>query len=164
MNEPRAVEISTRGDRQIVIVREFEAEPSLVFEVMTRSDYLKRWLGGPPGWSMTECDNDPRPGGTFRHVWTGPNGEAMSMSGEYREVVAPERIVRTERFDFGCEAQAGEQIGVLELTESNGRTRMTLTVEYPSKEARDGALASGMEHGLAAGYAAVDSILAEHAG
>jgi hypothetical protein len=70
------------------------------------------------------------------------------------------RIVRTECFEFGCDAQAGEQVGTLVLTEHGGITTLTLTVLYPSKEARDATIASGMEHGVAAGYDRLDGVLA----
>jgi uncharacterized protein YndB with AHSA1/START domain len=81
------------------------------------------------------------------------------MRGVYREVVPPERIVRTESFEFGCAAQAGEQVGTLVLTEQGGKTTLTVSVLYPSKEARDATIASGMEHGVAAGYDRLDEIL-----
>jgi uncharacterized protein YndB with AHSA1/START domain len=122
---------------------------------------IKRWLVGPPGWEMVQCDDDARAGGTFRWAWRGPQGQQLAMHGVYREVVAPERIVRTERFDMGCPDQAGEQLGTLVLTEQAGKTTMTLTLVYPSKEARDGAVASGMEHGMAAGYDRLDEMLAK---
>src|SRR5262245_28529788 len=130
---------------------------------MSRPDFLKRWLFGPPGWAMVTCDEDLRTGGTFHWAWQGPDGAAMSMRGVYREVVAPERIVRTESFDFGCAPQMGEQLATLVLTEQGGKTMLTISVVYPSKEARDGAIASGMEHGMAAGYDRLDAILAEMA-
>ena len=74
------------------------------------------------------------------------------MSGVYLEVVPPERIVRTESFQFGCEGQAGEQLVTVVLTETGGKTTLTLTVLFPSKEARDTTIASGMERGVAASY------------
>jgi uncharacterized protein YndB with AHSA1/START domain len=120
---------------------------------------LLRWLSGPPGWSMVECESDLKVGGKYRHVWHGPDGMAMAMHGVYRELVPPERIVRTETFEFGCEAQAGEQLATLVLTEQGGTTFLTLTVLYPSKEARDGAKASGMERGIAASYDRLDEML-----
>lgn len=83
----------------------------------------------------------------------------MALRGVYREVVPPERMVRTEAFAMGCEAQAGEQVGTLVLTEWNGKTRLTLTVLYASKEARDATLASGMEKGVAAGYDRLELLL-----
>src|SRR5262249_11497617 len=100
-------------------------------------------------------------GGTFRHVWRGPEGQDMAMHGVYREVVRPARIVRTESFDFGCEAQGGEQIATLVFTEHGDKTTITIKVLFPSKEARDAAVASGMEQGVAAGYERLDEILQE---
>jgi uncharacterized protein YndB with AHSA1/START domain len=117
-------------------------------------------LFGPHGWSMVACEDDPRVGGVFRLVWRGPGGAEMTMRGVYREVVPPQRVVRTESFAFGCEAQAGEQLATLVLAEQGGRTTLTLTVLYPSREARDATIASGMEHGLAAGYDRLDELLA----
>jgi uncharacterized protein YndB with AHSA1/START domain len=84
----------------------------------------------------------------------------MSLRGVYREVVRPERLVRTESFEFGCDSQAGEQLATLVLTEEAAKTYLTLTVLYPSKEARDATLASGMEHGVGAGYDRLETILA----
>jgi uncharacterized protein YndB with AHSA1/START domain len=84
----------------------------------------------------------------------------MAMRGVYREVVPPERIVRTESFEFGCDHQAGEQVGTLVLAEQGGKTTLTLTVLYSSKEARDATIASGMEHGVAASYDRLAELLA----
>lgn len=154
------VQVTTPTDREIVITRVFDAPRTLVWEAMSRPELLKRWLLGPSGWSMVVCEDDPRVGGAFRMVWRGADGTEMAMRGVYREVVPPERIVRTESFVFGCEAQAGEQIATLVLAEQGGRTTLTLTVLYPSKEACDATIASGMEHGLAAGYDRLDELLA----
>jgi uncharacterized protein YndB with AHSA1/START domain len=152
--------VTTPTDREIVMTRIFDAPRRLVWDAMARPELIKRWLFGPPGWEMTVCEDDVRVGGTFRWAWRGPDGAEMAMHGVYHEVVPPERMVRTESFDFGCDAQAGEQVGTLVLTEQGGKTTLTLTVVYPSKEARDGAIASGMEHGVAAGYDRLDEILA----
>lgn len=152
--------VATRGDREIVLTRTFDAARPLVWEALSKPEFLKRWLFGPPGWSMTVCDNDQRVGGTFRLAWKNTDGTEMAMQGVYREVVAPERIVRTESFLFGCDAQSGEQLATLLLTEKGGQTLLTLTVLYPSKEARDAALASGMDRGVAAGYDRLDDIFA----
>jgi uncharacterized protein YndB with AHSA1/START domain len=108
---------------------------------------------------MPVCENDLRVGGSFRHVWRGPDGAEMAMRGVYREVVPPERIVRTECFEFGCDSQAAEQVGTLVLTEHGGQTTLTLTVLYPSKETRHATIASGMEHGVAAGYDRLEELL-----
>src|SRR5262249_32013139 len=119
---------------------------------MSRPEFLQRWLLGPPGWSMVVGENDVKVGGAFRHVWRGPDGKEMAMRGVYREVVPSKRVVSTESFDFGCDAQSGDQVGTLVLTEQGGKTMLTVTVLYPSKEARDATIASGMERGVAASY------------
>jgi uncharacterized protein YndB with AHSA1/START domain len=154
------LKVSTPTDREIVLTRAFDAPRQLVWNALTKPELLKRWLFGPEGWAMTVCDDDVRVGGAFHYAWSGPGGEAMSLRGVYREVVPRERLVRTESFEFGCDSQAGEQLATLVLTEEAAKTYLTLTVLYPSKEARDGTLASGMEHGVGAGYDRLDAILA----
>ena len=155
-----ALKVSTPTDREIVLTRVFDAPRPLVWSAMTKPELLKRWLFGPDGWTMTVCDDEVRVGGKFHYAWSGPGGEAMSLRGVYREVAPPERVVRTESFEFGCETQAGEQLARLVLTEEADKTYLTLTVLYPSREARDGTLASGMEHGVGAGYDRLETILA----
>lgn len=154
-----ALSVTTPTDREIVVTRVFNAPRALVWDAMSRPELLKRWLAGPPGWEMTACEDDPRVGGTFRWAWTGPEGALMSMSGVYREVAPPERCVRTERFDIGCVPGGGEQLATLVLTDKGDTTLLTITLLYESKEARDGAVASGMEQGMAAGYDRLDEIL-----
>jgi uncharacterized protein YndB with AHSA1/START domain len=160
MQNPGSLKVTTPGEREIVMTRVFDAPRGLVFDAMSKADLLKRWLWGPPGWTMVACESDLRVGGGFRHVWRRDDGTKMAMRGVYREIVPPERIVRTESFEFGCDAQACEQVGTLVLTEQGGKTTLTLTVLYPSKEARDATIASGMERGVAASYDRLAELLA----
>jgi uncharacterized protein YndB with AHSA1/START domain len=159
MNNAGTLKVSTPTDREIGMTRVFNAPRALVFEAMTQAELLQRWLWGPPGWTMVLCESDLRVGGGFRHVWRSDDGQEMAMHGVYREVVRPERISRTESFDFDCESQAGEQLGTLVLAEEGGKTRLTLTVLYPSKECRDATIASGMERGVAASYDRLEELL-----
>jgi uncharacterized protein YndB with AHSA1/START domain len=154
------LKLTLPSDREIVVTREFDAPRDLVWETMSKPELLKRWLFGPPGWEMTVCEEDQRVGGTFRWAWSGPGGAAMSMTGVYKEITPPERVVRTETFDTGCVPQGGTQLVTLTLTPKGKKTLLTMNILYPSKEARDGAAASGMEHGMAAGYDRLDEILA----
>ena len=156
---PNTLKVTTPTDLEIVLTRTFDAPRTLVWEAMSKPELLKQWLFGPPGWVMTTCEDDLRVGGTFRWAWSGPDGIAMAMHGVYREVTPPERVVRTEVFDFGCDAQGGEQLSTLLLQEADSKTNLTLTVLYDSKEARDGALASGMERGVSAGYDRLEEML-----
>ncbi len=160
------MQITTPGDREIVITRSFDAPLRLVWEAMTRPELIRKWLFLPPGWEMTVCEEDLRVGGRYRWAWKQGGQDAMAMGGTYREVEPPRdggkggRLVRTEKFDFGCEPQAGEQIATLEFIEEGGKTKLKITVVYPSKEARDGAIKSGMEHGMSAGYDNLERMLA----
>lgn len=155
----RALTLTTRGDREIVLTRTFQAPRSLVFKAMTTPELVKRWLLGPPGWSMVNCEIDLRVGGVFRYEWCHSDGTRMGMHGMYREIVPCERIVNTESFDLGCEPQSGEQITTSSLSEDHGRTTLTGVVLYPSRQARDATIASGMEHGLAASYDSLAQLL-----
>lgn len=160
----RRMVITTPTDTEIIMTRRFDAPKRLVWDAMTKPELLKKWLFLPPGWTMAACEEDVRAGGKFRWAWNGPDGSLMmSMHGTYREVVPHERIVRTETFDTGCQPQAGEQSSTLTLTEDKGVTTLSIRVIYPSKAARDGALASGMEHGMNAGYDQLDRLLADAA-
>jgi len=159
MEADNGLKLSTPSDREIVMIREFNATKSLVFEALTKPEILKRWLLGPPGWTMIVCDVDLRVGGKYQHIWTNTDGTGMKMSGVYREIVPGQRIVYTESFEYGCDAQAGEQVVTAALTEANGKTTLTTTVLFPTKEARDQTIASGMGRGVAAGYARLADIL-----
>ncbi len=89
------LKVTTPTDREIVMTRLFEASRRVVWEAMTRPELLMRWLFGPPGWSMTFCQNDLTVGAAFRWVWRGPEGREMTMSGENREVVPLEKLLAT---------------------------------------------------------------------
>jgi uncharacterized protein YndB with AHSA1/START domain len=138
------LQVSVPTEREVVLTRVFHAPRKLVFAAMTKSELLKQWYG-PRGWTVVSSEIDLKVGGTWRTVLRGPTGQEMAMSGVYREIVPPERIVSTESFDD----YPGESLNTLVLIEENGTTTMTSTVRYESKEIRDAVLQSGMEHGAA---------------
>jgi uncharacterized protein YndB with AHSA1/START domain len=143
--------ISARGDREIVVTRIFEAPRELVFDAYTKPELVKRWLLGPDGWSMPVCEIDLRAGGKFRYVWRqDSDGHEMGMGGVYREVVRPERFVATEVFDEAW--YPGEAVDTIVFTEHAGKTTMTQTILYNSRETRDAVLKSPMQKGLAMSY------------
>jgi uncharacterized protein YndB with AHSA1/START domain len=158
MKHAGSLHLTARGEREIVMTREFDAPRSLVFDALTRPELLKRWFGVFDGWSLEVCEVDLKVGGSFRYLWRGPDGSAMGMRGVYREIVAPERIVSTESFDEPW--YPGEALGTAVLVEHRGRTTLTTTVLYASREARDGVLKSPMESGVARGYDSLDALLA----
>lgn len=143
--------VNTPSDREIAMTRAFNAPRQLVFDALTKPELLKRWLTGPPGWSFTVCEVDLKVGGKYRFEWSKKDkGIQMGVSGVFQEVVVPERYVNTERFDEPW--YPGEAIVTNELAERDGITTLTLTVRYESREARDVALQSPMEEGVAMGY------------
>lgn len=147
---PDSFKVSTPTDREIQVRRDFHAPRPLVFDAFTKPDLVKRWLLGPPGWTMPVCEIDLKVGGTYRYVWRKAGVKDMGMGGVIREVVPPERLVATERFDDSW--YPGDALDTTVLVEEGDITRVTITVLYESKEARDIASRSGMEHGMAAGY------------
>ena len=152
------LKLTTQGDREVVITRVFDAPRSLVWDAHTKPELLKRWLSGPPGWSMAVCEMDLRVGGAYRWVWRGPDGTEMGMGGVHREIVPPERIVCTQLFDEDW--TGGEAVGTLVLTERDGKTTLTNTILYASREARDAVLRTPMEQGMAMGYDRLEELLA----
>jgi uncharacterized protein YndB with AHSA1/START domain len=157
MHRTGTLKVSTPTDREIAMTRVFNAPRRLVFDAITKPELLKRWFDGPPGWTLVVCDIDLRVGGSYRYVWRGPEGE-MGMGGVYREVVRPERIVQTERFDESW--YPGEAVGTLILVEHEGKTTLTLSVIYESQAARDAVLKTPMESGVEFGYDKLAELLA----
>jgi uncharacterized protein YndB with AHSA1/START domain len=151
MMNPGNFKLTTRGDREIVMTRDFNAPRRLVFGAFTKPELVKQWLLGPPGWSMPVCEIDLKVGGAYRYVWRqDSDGAEMGMGGVFREIVPQERVVCTEAFDKAW--YAGDALNTLLLSELGGKTTMTTTLLYQSREARDAVLKSGMEKGVAASY------------
>ena len=154
------LQVTTPSEREIAMTRVFNAPRRLVFDAHTKSELVKRWLLGPPGWSMPVCEIDLRVGGKYRYVWRrDKDGKEMACGGVFREVVPPERIVNTEQFDDPW--YPGESVVTTVLVEQGGQTTLTQTMRFDSREIRDAVLKSGMESGVAISYDRLDEILAE---
>jgi len=149
MKNTGTLKVETRGDREIVMTRVFDAPRELVFKALTTPELLKRWFG-PHGWTLTECEVDLRVGGAWRFLSKGPDGRTMGMRGVYREIVPPERIQYTESFDEW--AEQGSALITTTLAERDGRTTLTCVSLAPSREVRDAVIRTGMEHGAAETY------------
>jgi len=149
-----ALTIALPSEREIVMTRAFNAPRRLVFEAWTKPEHLPHWMLGPRGSTMPACEIDLRPGGAWRFVLRMPDGTDLVYKGVYREVVPPERLVSTESWG----GDWPETLNTLILTEKDGKTTITLTVLYPSKEARDAALQTGMQEGVSESF----DRLAEH--
>ena len=154
----KKLKIVAQGEREIVMTRAFEAPRQLVFDAHTKPELIKRWLLGPPGWSMPVCDVDLRVGGKYRYVWRrDADGTDMGMGGVFHEIVAPERLVATEKFDQSW--YPGEGRNTLVLKERDGVTTLTQTMQYESRDARDSVMRSPMEQGVAVSYDRLEAML-----
>ena len=158
MNRMETMHLATPSEKEIVVTRVFNAPRQLVFDAFTKPELLKRWLFGPGDWTLEVCEVDLKVGGSYRYVWRGPRGKEMGMGGIHREVVPPERIVATQLFDQDW--TNGEAIGTLVLTEQNGKTTLTNTILYSSREARDMVLKTPMDKGMSLSYDQLETLLA----
>jgi uncharacterized protein YndB with AHSA1/START domain len=152
------LDVKLVGDREVALTRVFDAPRRLVFDAHTKPELVRRWLLGPPGWTMPTCEVDLRVGGRIRYVWRGPNGETMGMSGTFREVVPPDRLVHTELFDEDWQGGGVETTTV--FVETAGKTTVEMTMRFASAEAREAALATGMARGMGQSYDRLAEMLA----
>ena len=146
---------ATPSDREFVFTRVVNAPRQLVFDAHTNPRHVPHWMLGPGDWTMPVCEIDLRPGGKWHFVWRNADGSEMEMRGEYREVSPPERLVNTESWG----GEWPETLNELTLTEKDGKTTVTTRVLYPSKEARDAALKTGMADGMSLSYDRLDEYL-----
>jgi uncharacterized protein YndB with AHSA1/START domain len=133
------------SDEEVRVTRTFDAPRNLVFDAWTKPELLRRWLGSEAD-ELIVCDVDLRVGGTYRFVWRTREGGEMGLGGVYRDVVANERIVVTENFDPPYdEMMGGAAVTTTVFEERDGKTTLTSTTRYRSRDARDGAIATGNE-------------------
>jgi uncharacterized protein YndB with AHSA1/START domain len=133
-------------DTEILITREFAAPKHLVYKAWTTPELVKRWWAGSKG-KVTLAEIDLRVGGKWRYVMVMEKGGEVGFHGEYREIVANERIVFTEVYE-GAPPEAAAPLNFLTLTEVDGRTTLTLLAQCASKTLRDIIINSGMESGM----------------
>jgi len=150
--------ITTPSDCEIELTRVFDAPRDLVFEAMSKPEHISQWWGNiDEGYSVPVCEVDFRPGGKWRFVNRTPKGQLVAFYGVYREIAAPERVVFTEIFEQFPDT---ESVVTSVLTEENGKTRLTATVRYPSREIRDMVLGTGMARGAAISYDHLEEVAA----
>ena len=150
------LKLTTPGDREIVMTRVFDAPRHLVFEAFTKPELLKRWLLGPPGWEMVTCQVALKVGDRYRYEWRNTEGVQFGIGGVCREFVPPERFATMELMD----GYPPEYLVSTDFVERNGKTTLTTSLRYESREIRDTVLKTGMERGVAASYDRLDNMLA----
>jgi uncharacterized protein YndB with AHSA1/START domain len=155
---PKPLTITTPGDRQIIVIRSFDAPRDLVWLCYSKPELVRRWYG-LPDWQMTVCEMDFRVGGKWRYVTVAPGGYEMGSHGAYTGIAEPDRIDQTEFYDDDW-TKGGSQNTVV-FTDAGGQTTATMTVTYSSPDARAVAVATPMAVGMEIGFKRLDATLAE---
>lgn len=155
-NNTGTTKFETPSDTEVRFSRTFDASVKLAYEVYTKPEHLRKWLLGPGGWTMPICEIEARAGGSWRYGWRKDTGEEMVMGGKVLEAVPGVRLVQTEQWG----PEWPETHNVVEFKEANGMTTITTTIRYPSKDARDAAIKTGMGSGLDESYARLDALFA----
>ena len=151
--------LERNGDRTMTLTRTIAGPVEIVYRAWTEPELLKRWWAPRSlGVTMYECRNDVRVGGSYRYVFGKSSAEKMAFTGVFREVVPNERIVMTQVFE--PMPDAGEVVITTTFREEDGKTTVTSTSEWPSKEALEGALATGMDRGMKISFEQADELVA----
>jgi uncharacterized protein YndB with AHSA1/START domain len=151
--------VERTSDRELVVTRTFNGRARIVFDAMTKPELVKRWWAPKShGVTLFECEADVRVGGSWRYVFGKDPAKSMAFSGVYTELVPHSRIVSTQIFE--PMRSAGESIVTITLEERDGKTHMVERLLFPSKEALDGAIQSGMEPGMRESLDQLDELVA----
>jgi uncharacterized protein YndB with AHSA1/START domain len=149
-------EYTTPSEVEFQIQRVLDAPRELVWEAFTKPEHLTQWMLGPDGWSMPVCETDLRPGGAWHYQWRHEGSETMDMHGVYQEVTPYARLVTTENWG----GPYPETVNTVTFTETtDGKTLVTTTIRYPTTEAREAALQTGMTRGVERSYERLDEVL-----
>ena len=157
---PAPAQVTLPSDREVRVTRQFKAPRRLVWEAHTKSELLPKWLGYH-GWDMPVREMDVRVGGKYRWQWKNQeDGKQFGFFGAFTEVNPPSRLVHEQYYDpgdIGGAMPAGDPCMVsLDLSEQNGVTTLVCTMKFVSKEARDGAVSTGMTDGMEFSYTRLD--------
>jgi uncharacterized protein YndB with AHSA1/START domain len=122
----------------LTLTRLYDAPRELVFRAWTEPEHLRRWCA-PTGFTIPDSDGDLRPGGAWRATMRAPDGEEHRLTGTYREIVPPERLVFTHAW-LDADGRAGiETLVTVTLEDQGGRTFLTLVqTGFESTASRDG--------------------------
>lgn len=157
-------QVSTPSDHEVKVVRSFKAPRDLVYKAYTTPELVKRWLLGPPGWSMPVCEMDMRVGGAFKWRWRSTeDGKEFGFHGVFSEVNAPAKLAHTEYYDAG---DVGGDMGdaalvTVEFVEAKGFTTVTTVMDFKTKQACDAAVSTGMTDGMEQSYQQLDELIAK---
>lgn len=148
--------IETEGERHVLITRKFAASPEAVYRAHTEPELVRQWMLGPDGWTMPVCISEARPGGKIRFEWTDGKGNGFYLTGECLELEPFTRIVHVERMHLP-DPTPDNHVETNFVADGSG-TLLTMRMTLPDAQTREAMLATGMEHGMEASYARLESI------
>ncbi len=149
--------LTTEGDTHVVVTRRFAAPPEAVYRAHIEPALIQKWMLGPDGWTMPVCINDARPGGKIRYEWSNGKGGGFYLTGEFLELTPFSRIVHVERMHLPDPTPDNRVVTTFEL---DGRgTLITMRMTLPDAQTRAAMLATGMEHGMEAGYVRLETMM-----
>jgi uncharacterized protein YndB with AHSA1/START domain len=164
MDEAR---VSMPSDKEVQVTRSFKSPKATVYRAYTEPVLIRRWLLGPPGWTMPVCEMDVRVGGSYRWRWrNNDDGKEFGLFGVFKKVEPGVQIVQTQTYDPGTVGGSmgdGETTITVTFAEAGGVTTMTTLMAYNSKASRDAAVATGMTRGMEQGYVLLDKLLSSTA-
>ncbi|MBR1218074.1 SRPBCC family protein [Bradyrhizobium sp. U87765 SZCCT0131] len=156
-NRPSDFTLTLPSDRELLITRSFAAPRELVWMAVTDAAHVRRWWGCDDFETMV-CEIDLRVGGRFRFEMRGADGTPHPITGVYREIVRPERLVHTQIYDVPPHNDK-EAIVTVTFTEANGRTHYACLIAHATREDRDAHVASGVEGGVASALDRIEQML-----
>jgi uncharacterized protein YndB with AHSA1/START domain len=125
-------------ERVLRLERLIPAPPEKIFALWTEPELMAKWWG-PDGYELARQELDVRAGGRWRTSMRSPEGKLVTMSGIYRSIEAPRRLV----FSWAWEDEAGNRGHETEVTvtlaAAPGGTRLVLVQQlFENRESRDG--------------------------
>ena len=151
--------MKTEGDLHIIVTRHFAATPEQVYSAHTDPAIVQQWMLGPEGWTMPGCVCEAKPHGKIRYEWSNGKGGGFHLTGEFLELHPYSRIVHVERMHLP-DPTPDNHIETTFVPDGSG-TLMTMRMTLPDTKTRAMMLATGMEHGMEASYARMESVLAK---
>jgi uncharacterized protein YndB with AHSA1/START domain len=149
--------LKSEGDTHVIVTRRFAASPEAVYRAHTDPKLIQKWMLGPEGWTMPVCISEARPGGRIRYEWKNGKGNGFYLTGEYVELEPNKRIVHVERM-FLPDPTPDNHVETKFDADGTG-TLMTMRMTLPDAQTRANMLATGMEHGMEASYARLESMI-----
>jgi uncharacterized protein YndB with AHSA1/START domain len=149
--------LKTEGDRYVVVARRFSASPEAVYRAHIEPKLIQKWMLGPEGWTMPACLCEARPGGKIRYEWADGTGAGFSLTGKFIALEPFARIEHVERMHLPDPTPDNHVVTTFEKDGTG--TLMTMRMTLPDAATRTAMLATGMEHGMEASYARLETLI-----